>query len=243
MSASCFENGDETTPSSSSSSSSSSSPRTNTEDLLTVFQAAPLAWVSAADDVAHPMKAIDFEFERDLLTKTFQECVGTGIRVEYEIATTDRLGFFLAKGEGHILHFSCHGHPTYLALEDEWGGLMMLEVSRLQEWISAGGKNLQFVFVSACYSSLIGDAFVKAGVPHVLCCRYDSMLREDAAGTCYACVSSRFAIQLCCMPQHYLHTTSCIPTTLSCFSRVRKILLPKSRMRQNTTILVRFGMS
>jgi hypothetical protein len=153
------------------------------EDVLTVFYAAPLVWKSK-DGAAHAMKVIDFEFEREVLSKTFQEACSAeaSIRVEYEIATMDRLGLFLARGKGRILHFSCHGHPTFLALENGWGDLTMLDVSRLQEWISAGGQNLQFVFVSACKSASIGEAFVRAGVPHVLCCRIDGMLREDAAG-------------------------------------------------------------
>ena len=157
------------------------------QDLITVFQAAPLAWISAEDGKPQPMTSIDFEFERDLLTKTFDESFSEGknrkILVDFEIATIDRLSYFLAKDEGRILHFSCHGDPSYLALEDDWGGLTTLQTSQLESWISAGGQNLQFVFVSACHSSLIGDAFVKAGVPHVVCCQYDSQLREDAAGT------------------------------------------------------------
>mmetsp|Transcript_103878 Transcript_103878/g.155542 ORF Transcript_103878/g.155542 Transcript_103878/m.155542 type:complete len:984 (-) Transcript_103878:345-3296(-) len=153
------------------------------EDLLIVFQAAPLVWFSE-DGTAHSIKSMDFEFEQEMLSKTLREACSAqfNIRVEYEIATTDRLGLVLAQAKGRVLHFSCHGHPTYLALEaDGWGGLTMLDFSRLQAWISEGGKNLQFVFVSACNSALIGDAFVRAGVPHVLCCRIDSMLREDTA--------------------------------------------------------------
>ena len=38
----------------------------------------------------------------------------------------------------------------------------------------AGGLNLQFVFVSACYSMQVGEAFVKAGVPHVVCVKVDT---------------------------------------------------------------------
>jgi hypothetical protein len=152
------------------------------EDLLTVFQAAPLVLLDS-DGKEHPMKALDFEFERELLTKTFEESGGaSNIRVDFEIATTDRLSMFLAEDQGRILHFSCHGHPLYLALEDGWGGLQTLGVDDLRKWITLGGKNLQFVFVSACHSSLIGQAFVDAGVQHVVCCRHDSQLREVAAG-------------------------------------------------------------
>ena len=46
----------------------------------------------------------------------------------------------------------------------------------LKEFLSAEGISLQFVFVSACYSKAIGEAFVKAGVPHVVCVKVDSQV-------------------------------------------------------------------
>jgi hypothetical protein len=52
---------------------------------------------------------------------------------------------------------------------------------QLKDFITTGGRNLHFVFVSACHSSYIGQAFVDAGVKHVVCCRHDSELRESAA--------------------------------------------------------------
>jgi hypothetical protein len=151
------------------------------QDFLTVFQAPPLAFVDH-EQIPHPVGALDFDYEREMLQKTFRES-GAKIAVTFETATTDRLGAFLARGEGRILHFSCHGDPEYLAIEDGWGELQPLEVERLKEWISHdGGQSLQFVFVSACHSRSIGEAFIKAGVPHVVCCRQDShMIRADAA--------------------------------------------------------------
>ena len=192
------------------------------EDLLTVFQAAPLAYVDH-QGTEHAMKVLDFEFERQLLTKTIHESLESSsslgcsssvsssftpplspsssprmqvrertkpvnytkkrrIHLKFEIAVTDRLSAFLAEDKGQILHFSCHGHPKYLALEDGWGQLQSLGVNELRSWIALGGKNLRFVFVSACYSSFIGQAFVDAGVKHVVCCGHDSRLREVAAG-------------------------------------------------------------
>ena len=56
-----------------------------------------------------------------------------------------------------------------------------LHREKLKDWIAAGGRNLHFVFVSACHSSFIGQAFVDAGVPHVVCCRHDSTIRESVA--------------------------------------------------------------
>ena len=39
----------------------------------------------------------------------------------------------------------------------------------LQSLLSAGGLRLDFVFVSACHSKSTGQAFVDAGVKHVVC--------------------------------------------------------------------------
>ena len=49
----------------------------------------------------------------------------------------------------------------------------------LKEFLSAEGISLQFVFVSACYSKAIGEAFVKAGVPHVVCVKVDSQVEYN----------------------------------------------------------------
>lgn len=45
----------------------------------------------------------------------------------------------------------------------------------------APGHNIEFVFVSACYSRAAGEAFVKAGVPHVVCCQQDEPIMDLAA--------------------------------------------------------------
>jgi hypothetical protein len=125
---------------------------------------------------------LDFDYEQEILRNAFKE-TGEKIAVAFETATTDRLSAFLAKGEGRILHFSCHGHPHYLAMDDWWGRLQCLKVSNLKDWIYHDGRSLRFVFVSAaCHSNSIGQAFIEAGVPHVVCCSQDSgLLRADAA--------------------------------------------------------------
>lgn len=92
----------------------------NTDSLLTVFQADPLAYQDD-DGKFCAVPVLDFESERQLLTETLtSENDGNPIEVLFDIATTERLGTFLAKGEGRVLHFSCHGHPQYLAIENGW---------------------------------------------------------------------------------------------------------------------------
>lgn len=144
--------------------------KTSKNPLLTVFQAAPLAYFQNSE--VHPVAKLDFESERRHLTESLTDgCIK--IDLSFDIATTERLNTFLARGEGQALHFSCHGHPDYLAIEDGWGAMHQLPVEKLKDWISAGGDNLLFVFVSACHSRSAGEAFLRAGVKHVVCCEQD----------------------------------------------------------------------
>jgi hypothetical protein len=48
-----------------------------------------------------------------------------------------------------------------------------LAVEDLRDWIQAGDSRLELVFVSACHSRSAGEAFLQAGVRHVVCCQRD----------------------------------------------------------------------
>mmetsp|Transcript_30964 Transcript_30964/g.74461 ORF Transcript_30964/g.74461 Transcript_30964/m.74461 type:complete len:1002 (+) Transcript_30964:15-3020(+) len=146
-------------------------------NLITVFQAAPLAWLDANEDPRR-VKRLDLHFERETITNAL---IDSNVSVDFEIATDDRFGKFLAKGGGRAIHVSCHGKSTYLAFEDGWGQVQIMQASVLKDWISSGGRNLEFVFVSACDSWSIGKIFADAGVPHVVCCDKQTTLLDSAA--------------------------------------------------------------
>eukprot|EP00980_Cylindrotheca_fusiformis_P003952 scaffold871_cov130-Cylindrotheca_fusiformis.AAC.29 len=141
-------------------------------DLLTVFQAAPLAF----NDQAIPELGLDFE--RNILQNIFER---SQVVIDFQIGTFDTLGEFLARSQGRALHFSCHGDEHRLFLEDNWGGVWPLQTQQIKDWIGKAGTNLQFVFVSACFSRNIGQAFVDADVPHVVCCDIDSEVDDLGA--------------------------------------------------------------
>eukprot|EP00547_Thalassionema_nitzschioides_P009855 CAMPEP_0194222090 /NCGR_PEP_ID=MMETSP0156-20130528/32107_1 /TAXON_ID=33649 /ORGANISM="Thalassionema nitzschioides, Strain L26-B" /LENGTH=1069 /DNA_ID=CAMNT_0038952733 /DNA_START=10 /DNA_END=3216 /DNA_ORIENTATION=- len=151
--------------------------------LLTVFQAAPLVYFQDAD--VHPVPILDFESERRHLTESLTD---GSIKIDlcFDIATTERLGNFFNRGKGQALHFSCHGHHSYLAIEDGWGAMHALPVEKLKDWISAGGDNLLFVFVSACHSRSAGEAFLEAGVKHVVCCEQDDQPIQNLVSVQFA---------------------------------------------------------
>lgn len=68
------------------------------------------------------------------------------------------------------------GIPRGLCFEDGKASLQVIGVPRLRELLGAGGLSLDFVFVSACYSRAIGEAFVRAGVKHVVCVKVESQV-------------------------------------------------------------------
>jgi len=150
---------------------------------ITIFQSAPLAYVDPATGLHHVCPLLDFGYEQRALSQSLQDAgtKGPKIRMEYEVATTDRLSAFLAKKESRVMHLSCHGHPKYLALENGFGGMHILTVRDLKRFIGAGAGNLGLVFVSACHSKAAGNAFIDAGIRHVICCRQDDKFRDEGA--------------------------------------------------------------
>ena len=65
-----------------------------------------------------------------------------------------------------------------LNFEDGRGGLQIVRVELLRDLLRAGGLKLDFVFVSACHSRRTGEAFIDAGVPHVVCVKVDAMVSK-----------------------------------------------------------------
>lgn len=149
---------------------------------ITVLFSAPLVWKDRQNSL-RPIEMLDFELERELLWQCFKEA-SMDIELSFDNATTDRLQATMTKCCG-CLHYSGHGNPNYLTFEDGKGGLHWLEVNQLKDLISngvkGGGAPFKFVFVSACHSSLAGETFVNAGVPHVVCCQQESQLMDSAA--------------------------------------------------------------
>lgn len=151
-------------------------------DKLTVFQAAPLVWRDELGEL-QPLEMLDFDRERDSLFQSLEEAkaVGGEIELNFQTATKDRLSAFFSSTDAHALHFTCHGYPEYICLEDGSGGVQLLTVDELRELVSAGSEEVRLVVVSACYSRSVGEAFVKAGVQHVVCCQMGTTFLDDSA--------------------------------------------------------------
>jgi len=124
-------------------------------NVLCVLFSAPLAWKDKEKKQFHPIETLDFRAERQCILQLFKE-VQRDIEVQFDFATTDKLRTAVTLG-CRALHFSGHGHPQGLNFEDGKSGLQFVTVEKLAELCSAGGSQLEFVFVSACYSRRAGE--------------------------------------------------------------------------------------
>lgn len=149
---------------------------------IAVLFSAPLVYKDVYGRLC-PIDTLDFELERELLWQVFKEA-SREIDLAFDCATMNRLQANMTVG-CTCLHFSGHGHPSHLTFEDGKGGMQWLAVDILRELISRNAQDesapFQFVFVSACHSLLAGETFVRAGVPHVVCCQQESQLMDSAA--------------------------------------------------------------
>ena len=107
-----------------------------------------------------PMETLDFEKERRLICDSLSEAK-RNLRVRFAHATTDRLRTLVTLGTCAGLHYSGHGDPNHLSMEDGRGAAHFVRVEQLRKLLRAGGvASLRFVFVSACFSEAAAQALV-----------------------------------------------------------------------------------
>jgi len=149
------------------------------DNMITVLFSAPLVFADEGGGL-HPFAKLDFDMERELLWQCMKEA-SRDIEVTFDNAHHSRLLATLTK-RCSCLHYSGHGHPNFLPFEDGMGGPNWLDVQDIKELILRDGvAPFKFVFVSACHSGLAGETFASAGVPHVVCCKQESELKDTAA--------------------------------------------------------------
>ena len=149
------------------------------ENMITVLFSAPLVFRDE-ENRYHPFAKLDFDMERELLWQCMKEA-SRDIEVSFDNAHVSRLLASSTK-RCSCLHYSGHGHQSFLPFEDGKGGPHWLSVEDIKGLILNNGQApFKFVFVSACHSGLAGETFASAGVPHVVCCRQESELKDTAA--------------------------------------------------------------
>ena len=159
--------------------SSHSSDDHQSDNQITVLFSAPLVFADEENKL-HPFAKLDFEMERELLWQCMKEA-SRDIGMIFDNAHHSRLLATLTR-RCSVLHYSGHGHQSFLPFEDGMGGPNWLSVQDIKELILQDGMvPFKFVFVSACHSGLAGETFATAGVPHVVCCKQESELKDTAA--------------------------------------------------------------
>lgn len=149
------------------------------DNKITVLFSAPLVFADEENKL-HPFAKLDFEMERELLWQCMKEA-SRDIEMSFDNAHHSRLLATLTR-RCSVLHYSGHGHQSFLPFEDGMGGPNWLSVQDIKELILQDGiVPFKFVFVSACHSGLAGETFATAGVPHVVCCKQESELKDTAA--------------------------------------------------------------
>ena len=191
--------------------------------MLALLQAAPLVHGGVAVD------QLDLKHERDIVLGALRR-TGKRATVVTDFCTTRRLRDLLTDG-CRILHYSGHGFSfvdrngvaqARLAFENGEGGTHVLEVQNLTDLVAAGADGdgappLDFAFISACHSVGGGEAFVAAGVPHVVAVRREAQLQvlSTPSHTHPTPTSHRAPLVLLPTPSHphTLHPTPPTPYT------------------------------
>ena len=140
---------------------------------------------ASPDAPAQPIPPLDFEGERQFLSRALTDS-GRALRLLTSHATTQQLQQLLMVG-CRVLHYSGHGLATCLAFESDAGDMHAVDAATLHSMMvagrSQGGPAVALAFVSACQSEGTADAFLRAGVAHVIAVRSDQQVHDLAAKT------------------------------------------------------------
>lgn len=148
------------------------------DNMITVLFSGPLVYHDGRGNLV-PFAKLDFKTEREQMWQCLKEA-SRDIELYFDSATSDRFLAAMSK-RCSCLHYSGHGHQQFLPFENK-GKPHWLSVEQIKDLIaSEGGAPFRFVFVSACHSYNVGQTFASAGVPHVVCCKQDSEIKDTAA--------------------------------------------------------------
>ena len=136
-------------------------------------------------------RKLRLECEKKELARALQES-GHRIFVSWEAANRDRL--LKAINHSRALHISAHGSSAGLVLEDGEGGHTTLKPAVLRQLLAQRRpEQLQLVFVATCSSYPVAEAFVAAGIAHVVAIPTHTAVKDCSART----FSHSFYYELC----------------------------------------------
>mmetsp|Transcript_50771 Transcript_50771/g.99509 ORF Transcript_50771/g.99509 Transcript_50771/m.99509 type:complete len:791 (-) Transcript_50771:1399-3771(-) len=128
-----------------------------------------------------PLEPLDFETEKKIFTNDVIKYTNFPVNYRFDFATSDNLRRAVTMG-CRCVHYTGHGMTDCLAFEDEVGKMHSLKPTDLKELLKAGDgvQSVKFVFVAACHSQESGQAFVDAGVPHVIAVQKETDIADQA---------------------------------------------------------------
>lgn len=143
---------------------------------MAVLYANPLT----AAEVPGQSRVLSFEEERSILQEQITQS-RRALKFLVSVATPNNFVECIRRGP-RILHFSGHGRPQQsLLMEAGNGGEQDLTVDRLKSVMQLAMHKLKFVFISSCHSSHVANAFVQAGVPHVIGVHNSTRIKDSTA--------------------------------------------------------------
>lgn len=133
------------------------------------------------------LELLDIKKEQKILYKVFED-IKYSIRWKSEIADLHSFRKALSH-QCRVLHFSGHGVPGKILFENGKCEAQLISAEVLKKLIEAGTNAmkehhrfaLQIVFISACYSESVAEAFVAAGVPHVVAMQKEESVLDEYA--------------------------------------------------------------
>mmetsp|Transcript_32118 Transcript_32118/g.78045 ORF Transcript_32118/g.78045 Transcript_32118/m.78045 type:complete len:1482 (+) Transcript_32118:260-4705(+) len=170
-------------------------------DRLTVFQSTPLAYFDRKTSEHLAIPIFDFKYEADAIEDALAdpEVLGGAIQLNVENVTAGRFKVSFLQGTSPIMHFSGNGHEGCVALENGFGYMQALPTSDLKRFVKNGEGKVKAVVIHTCHAKSMADAFIEAGVPHVVCCQRDNTFRDEGpiefAQAFYRALASRKTLQ------------------------------------------------
>lgn len=147
-------------------------------DRLVVFQSTPLAILNRESGANQAVPLIDSDHESQLIQDALKQAMAGEIDTEVEVATVERFTTFFKQPLAHVLHISCNGPLDQLTLENGYGSIQSIPHDELKRMVASKIGGLHVVCVSSRNAKSIGQTFVEAGVPHVVCCDLDHRFRD-----------------------------------------------------------------
>ncbi|GAB5353204.1 hypothetical protein AAMO2058_000017700 [Amorphochlora amoebiformis] len=146
---------------------------------LVYLHAQPLIY-HGPEGQLYDVEPLNFAGEREKLFQTLKEA-GKALNLRAEAATAENLRKLVTLG-CRALHYTGHGLPNSLVFEDGKGGCHMIGAEDLKRLFGAGRRKggVKFVFVAACHSEAAGNAFVEAGVEHVIAVRLEAKVADQS---------------------------------------------------------------